>query len=139
VIDQRSPGFRAVKLPLAAAVYTLTMLTSSAQAGQLTTWQMSSDSRRLLFKTNGGVQPKALLLSSPTRLVIDLPATTFPRRTITQKLSGCYSTLRVGQFKGGTTRMVLEMRRGYQLNPRQIRFTGLSSIHWIVDIPIPTR
>ncbi len=129
-----------MRLPLAAAVvYTLTMLTSSAQASQLTTWQMSSDGRRLSFKTNGGVQPKALLLFSPTRLVIDLPATTFPRRTITQKLSGYYSTLRVGQFKGSTTRMVLEMRRGYQLNPRQIRFTGLSPVSWSVDIPSPTR
>ncbi len=125
-----------MKLPLfTAAVYILIMLTSSAQASQLTTWQLSSNGRRLSFKTNGGVQPKALLLFSPTRLIIDLPATTFPRRTTVQKLSGYFSTLRVGQFKGNTTRLVLEMRRGYTLNPRQIRFTGLSPVNWIVDIP----
>ncbi len=141
MIDQRSHTLRIVKLPLVVAfVYTLIALTlaSSAQAGQLKTWQLSSDGKRLSFKTDGRVQPKALLLFAPTRLVIDLPATTFPRRTITQKLSGYYNTLRVGQLDSSTTRLVLEVRQGYTLNPKQISFTGLNPIDWIVDIPNPT-
>ncbi len=128
-----------MRLPfIAVATCALVLLASPAQAGQLKTWQLSSDGKRLSFRTDGGVQPKALLLFSPTRLVIDLPATSFPRPTVTQKLSGYYNTLRVGQFDGNTTRLVLEVRQGYTLNPKQINFTGLNPIDWVVDIPNPT-
>jgi N-acetylmuramoyl-L-alanine amidase len=128
-----------VRLPCIAVVTcALVLLVSPAQAGQLKTWQLSGDGRRLSFRTDGGVQPKALLLFSPTRLVIDLPATSFPRPTVTQKLSGYYNTLRVGQFDGSTTRLVLEVRQGYTLNPKQINFIGLNPIDWVVDIPNPT-
>jgi N-acetylmuramoyl-L-alanine amidase len=113
-------------------------LAPSAAAGRLQTWQMSSDGRRLSFRTDGGVQPKAMLLFSPTRLVIDLPGTTFPRQTVTQRLSGLYNTLRVGQFDASTTRLVLEVRQGYTLNPKQIVFTGYNPINWAVDLPTPT-
>jgi N-acetylmuramoyl-L-alanine amidase len=127
-----------VRLPfIAVFICGLLLSMPSAEAGQLKTWQLSGDGRRLSFKTDGGVQPKATLLFSPTRLVIDLPATSFPRPTITQKLSGYYNTLRVGQFDGNTTRLVLEVRQGYTLNPKQISFTGLNPINWVVDIPNP--
>ncbi len=122
---------------IALAFCTLLALVPPAEAGQLTTWQMSNDGRRLSFKTDGSVQPKAMLLFSPTRLVIDLPGTTFPRPTVTQNLSGYYNTLRVGQFDGNTTRLVLEVRTGYTLNPRQISFTGYNPIDWAVDLPSP--
>jgi N-acetylmuramoyl-L-alanine amidase len=127
-----------VRLPF-IAVFICSLLLSMplAEAGQLKNWQLSGDGRKLSFKTDGGVQPKATLLFSPTRLVIDLPATSFPRPTITQKLSGYYNTLRVGQFDGNTTRLVLEVRQGDTLNPKQISFTGLNPINWVVDIPNP--
>jgi N-acetylmuramoyl-L-alanine amidase len=120
------------------AFCTLLAIVSPADAGQLTTWQMSSDGRRLSFKTDGGVQPRAMLLFSPTRLVIDLPGITFPRPTVTQNLSGYYNTLRVGQFDPTTTRLVLEVKSGYTLNPKQISFTGYNPIDWSVDLPNPT-
>jgi N-acetylmuramoyl-L-alanine amidase len=122
---------------IALAFCTLLALAPPAEAGQLTTWQMSGDGRRLSFKTNGSVQPKAMLLFAPTRLVIDLPGTTFPRPTVTQNLSGYYNSLRVGQFDETTTRLVLEVRTGYTLNPRQISFTGYNPIDWAVDLPSP--
>jgi N-acetylmuramoyl-L-alanine amidase len=124
---------------LALAICTILTLASSAAAGRLQTWQMSSDGRRLSFRTDGGVQPKAMLLFSPTRLVIDLPGTTFPRQTVTQRLSGFYNTLRVGQFDASTTRLVLEVRQGYTLNPKQIVFTGYNPVEWAVDLPTPTQ
>jgi N-acetylmuramoyl-L-alanine amidase len=128
-----------LRLPfIVTAIGALVIWISPVQAGQLKSWQLSSDGKRLSFRTDGGVQPKALLLLSPTRLVIDLPATSFPRPTITQKLSGYYNTLRVGQFDGNTTRLVLEVRQGYTLNPKQINFTGLNPADWFVDIPNPT-
>jgi N-acetylmuramoyl-L-alanine amidase len=122
---------------IALACCSLLAIVSPADAGQLTTWQMSSDGRRLSFKTDAGVQPKAMLLFSPTRLIIDLPGTTFPRKTVTQNLTGYYNTLRVGQFDATTTRLVLEVRQGYTLNPRQINFTGYNPIDWVVDLPNP--
>jgi N-acetylmuramoyl-L-alanine amidase len=123
---------------IALTFFALLAFVPSAEAGQLTTWQMSNDGRRLSFKTDGSVQPKAMLLFAPTRLVIDLPGTTFPRPTVTQNLSGYYNTLRVGQFDASTTRLVLEVRSGYTLNPRQISFTGYNPIDWAVDLPNPT-
>jgi N-acetylmuramoyl-L-alanine amidase len=123
---------------LPVAVCAILLSASVAQAGQLTDWQFSSDGRRLSFKTDEGVQPRAVLLFAPTRLVIDLPGIAFKRPTITQKLSGYFNTLRVGQFDSTTTRLVLEVRPGYTLNPKQISFTGYNPIDWTVDIPNPT-
>jgi N-acetylmuramoyl-L-alanine amidase len=122
---------------LALAFCALLAVVTPADAGQLTTWQMSSDGKKLSFKTDASVQPRANLLFSPTRLVIDLPGTVFPRPTVTQNLSGYYNTLRVGQFDASTTRLVLEVRAGYTLNPRQISFTGYNPIDWMVDLPNP--
>jgi N-acetylmuramoyl-L-alanine amidase len=123
--------------PIALACCAVLMFVTPASAGQLTTWQISGDGKRLSFKTDGSVQPRATLLFSPTRLVIDLPGTVFPRPTVTQTLSGYYNTLRVGQFDPSTTRLVLEVRAGYTLNPKQISFTGYNPIDWLVDLPNP--
>jgi N-acetylmuramoyl-L-alanine amidase len=120
------------------AICTVLTLAPAAAAGQLQNWQMSNDGRRLSFHTDGSVQPKAMLLFAPTRLVIDLPGTTFPRPTVTQRLSGFYNTLRVGQFDASTTRLVLEVKQGYTLNPKQIVFTGYNPIDWAVDLPTPS-
>lgn len=125
-------------IPISVAICTLLLSASVAQAGQLTTWQFSRDGRKLSFKTNQAVQPKALLLFEPTRLVIDLPGTTHRGPTVTQQLSGYFTTLRVGQFDENTARLVLEVRTGYTLNPKQIKFTGYNPIDWSVDIPNPT-
>ncbi len=122
---------------IALAFCALLAVVPPASAGQLTNWQMSGDGKKLSFKTDGGVQPRATLLFSPTRLVIDLPGTVFPRPTVTQTLSGYYNTLRVGQFDPSTTRLVLEVRAGYTLNPKQISFTGYNPIDWLVDLPNP--
>jgi N-acetylmuramoyl-L-alanine amidase len=122
---------------VALALCTLLAGISPAYAGKLTAWQISNDGRRLSFKTDAAVQPKAMLLFSPTRLIIDLPGTTLPRPTVTQNLTGYYNTLRVGQFDATTTRLVLEVRQGYTLNPKQITFTGYNPIDWVVDLPSP--
>jgi N-acetylmuramoyl-L-alanine amidase len=122
---------------IALAFFALIAFVTPADAGQLTSWQMSGDGKKLSFKTDGGVQPRATLLFSPTRLVIDLPGTVFPKPTVTQTLSGYYNTLRVGQFDASTTRLVLEVRAGYTLNPKQISFTGYNPIDWLVDLPNP--
>lgn len=58
------------------------ILTSPAKAASLQSWQFESSQNRLSFTTDGGVQPKAQLLSNPTRLVIDLPGTSLGVSTV---------------------------------------------------------
>ncbi len=126
------------RLLLVSAV-SFCLLAVPASAGQLATWKFDPARNRLDFKTDAGVQPKAVLLFNPTRLVIDLPGISFPKSTITQKLTGNFRSLRVGQFDGGTARLVLELQPGYTLNPKQVKFTGENPIDWYVNIPVPER
>jgi len=109
------------------------------KAGQLVFWRFDPSSNRLVFTTNGGVQPKAILIANPTRLIIDLPGTTFQRRTVTQPLAGALHTLRVGQLDARTARLVVELDPGYTLDPRQIVFRGTTPEQWSVQIPQPQR
>jgi N-acetylmuramoyl-L-alanine amidase len=124
---------------LLASAMSCCLLAMPAVAGQLATWKFDPARNRLDFKTDAGVQPRAVLLFNPTRLVIDLPGISFPKSTITQRLTGNFRTLRVGQFDGGTARLVLELQPGYTLNPKQVKFTGENPIEWYVNIPVPER
>ena len=124
---------------LIISVFSFGLLAIPADAGQLASWKFDPSRNRLDFKTDAGVQPKAVLLFNPTRLVIDLPGISFPKSTITQKLTGNFRSLRVGQFDGGTARLVLELQPGYTLNPKRVQFTGENPIDWYVNIPVPER
>lgn len=124
---------------LLVSVFSFCLLVAPANAGQLASWKFDPSRNRLDFKTDAGVQPKAVLLFNPTRLVIDLPGISFPKPTITQKLTGNFRSLRVGQFDGGTARIVLELQPGYTLNPKRVQFTGENPIDWFVTIPVPER
>ncbi|MFM2303512.1 MAG: hypothetical protein RLZZ135_921 [Cyanobacteriota bacterium] len=115
------------------------LLAVPADAGQLASWKFDASKNRLDFKTDAAVQPKAVMLINPTRLVIDLPGISFPKSTVTQKLFGNFRTLRVGQFENNTTRISLELQPGYTLNPKRVQFTGENPIDWFVTIPVPER
>lgn len=111
---------------------------SPANAGKLLSWQYEERENRLIFLTDHGVQPQAQLLSDPARLVIDLPGTSLGRETVKENYSGTIRSLRVGQFDEQTARIVLELAPGYTIDPQQVRFRGISSTQWMVDIPRPT-
>lgn len=129
-----------MKFPfLLFSLFSFCLLAAPADAGQLASWKFDPGKNRLDFKTNAGVQPKAVMLFNPTRLVIDLPGIGFPRPTVTQKLTGNFRSLRVGQFDGNTARLVLELQPGYTLNPKRVQFTGENPIDWYVVIPVPER
>lgn len=110
-----------------------------AYAGKIVSWRFDSSQNRLSFMTDGGVQPKAVLLSNPTRLVIDLPGTDLGRPTVRQQFRGIINSLRIGQADEQTTRIVLELLPGYGLNPQGIVFRGASPIQWSVQLPNPQR
>ena len=110
-----------------------------AEAANLLFWRFYPEQNRLVFTTDGRVQPKALLLANPTRLVIDLPGTFLQRPTITQPLGGAMRSLRVGQFDETTTRIAIELIPGYTLDPQKILVRGATPQQWSVQIPTPQR
>jgi N-acetylmuramoyl-L-alanine amidase len=118
----------------AALVWTL-----PAEAAQLQSWWFDAQQNRLVFTTDGAVQPRAQLIFNPTRVVIDLPGTTLGRPTANQALGGAVQEVRVGQFNDTTTRLVIELGEGYTVNPRQIEVRGVRSNEWVVQLPTPER
>jgi N-acetylmuramoyl-L-alanine amidase len=124
---------------LLVSIISFCLLEAPAQAGKLAAWKFDRTRNRLDFRTDGPVQPKSVMLFNPTRLIIDLPGTTFPKPTVTDKLTGNFRSLRIGQFDGGTTRIVLELQPGFTLDPKGIKFIGENPIDWYVNFPVPER
>ncbi|HEY9629180.1 MAG TPA: N-acetylmuramoyl-L-alanine amidase [Coleofasciculaceae cyanobacterium] len=112
-------------------------LAAPAEAGQLSSWRFDPTQNRLEFNTDEGVQPRAQLLSDPTRLVIDLPGTTIAQSAINQTVGREIQRIRVGQLDANTTRIVVELSPGYTLDPQQIKFQGVSPTQWTVQLPTP--
>ncbi|MEG3840148.1 N-acetylmuramoyl-L-alanine amidase [Microcoleus sp. herbarium14] len=115
------------------------LLAGAAEAARLQSWRFDASENRLYITTDGGVQPKAQLIFNPTRLVIDLPGTSLGSPSVNKPLSGAIESVRVGQFDDDTTRIVVELRDGFTLDPQQVKFRGISPSEWTVDLPTPVR
>ncbi|NJP09513.1 MAG: AMIN domain-containing protein [Leptolyngbyaceae cyanobacterium RU_5_1] len=116
----------------------LLLLSTSVDAATLQSWRFERTQNRLELRTDEGVQPRAQLLYNPTRLVIDLPGTRLGRPKQTESLIGTVSTIRVAQFDRETTRIVLELSRGYTIDPKQVRFRYSSAARqWTIELPRP--
>ncbi|MEG5052106.1 MULTISPECIES: N-acetylmuramoyl-L-alanine amidase [unclassified Microcoleus] len=115
------------------------LLAGAAEAARLQSWRFDASENRLYITTEGGVQPKAQLIFNPMRLVIDLPGTSLGRPSVSRPLSGAIESVRVGQFDNNTTRIVVEIRDGFTIDPQQVRFRGISPSEWTVDLPTPVR
>lgn len=113
------------------------MLSSPAMAARLESWRFDANQNRLEINTVGAVQPQAQLIFNPTRLVIDLPGTTFGRPQLTQQVGGGIRSIRVGQFDAETTRIVVELTPGYTLDPKRVKFVGTTGDRWTVQLPKP--
>jgi N-acetylmuramoyl-L-alanine amidase len=66
--------------------FCLILLTAPAQAGKLLQWNFDARQNQLEFTTDEGVQPRAQLITNPTRLVIDLPGTKFGRKQLIEPI-----------------------------------------------------
>ncbi|NJO21228.1 MAG: AMIN domain-containing protein, partial [Spirulinaceae cyanobacterium RM2_2_10] len=108
-----------------------------ARAGRLIHWRFEPQQNRLTFTTDGNVQPRAELLSNPSRLVIDLPGTVLNYPTVERAVGGAIASIRIGQFDSRTTRIVIELVPGYTLDPSQVKFEGLAPTEWSVNLPTP--
>ncbi|HEY9906684.1 MAG TPA: AMIN domain-containing protein, partial [Thermosynechococcaceae cyanobacterium] len=120
-----------------AAVSSLVLLPTAADASKLETWRFDANQNQLEFTTDQDVQPTAQLLPDPTRLVIDLPGIVLGRPAMSQSGSGAIQNIRVGQFDRGTTRIVVELAPGYTIDPTQVKFRGITARQWTVQIPTP--
>jgi N-acetylmuramoyl-L-alanine amidase len=126
VLAQSSPVFRSPQ-------------TLAQISGRLASWQFDPSNLQFVFRTSGGVQPRAQLISNPTRLVIDLPGIALGRPPVTQVLRKEFRVLRLGQFDRQTARIVIELDPGFTLDPQKIRFRGLNPTSWTVQLPKPQR
>jgi len=115
------------------------LLALPAEAARLLFWRFDTTRNQFVFTTDAGVQPQAQLLSNPTRLVIDLPGTSLGRPTVNQAVGGLIRSVRIGQFDGQTTRIVIEVASGYTLDPQKVQFRGASPTQWSVQLPPPER
>ncbi|WP_373529356.1 N-acetylmuramoyl-L-alanine amidase [Nostoc sp.] len=122
---------------LSSTIGTIFMLSSPAMAAKLESWRFDANQNRLEINTLGDVQPQAQLIFNPTRLVIDLPETTFGRPQLTQQVGGGIRSIRVGQFDEQTTRIVVELNPGYTLDPKRVQFVGTTGDLWTVQLPTP--
>ncbi|MEN9870885.1 MAG: hypothetical protein RLZZ171_1873, partial [Cyanobacteriota bacterium] len=113
------------------------LLCSPAKAGKIVSWEFEPQDNNLVFETDQGVQPKAELLSNPTRLVIDLPGTVLGQETVKESYQGPVNGFRIGQPELDTSRIVVELAPGYTLDADQIEFDDVSPTHWKVKIPQP--
>ncbi|MBD2563491.1 MULTISPECIES: N-acetylmuramoyl-L-alanine amidase [Nostoc] len=130
---------------LSSTIGTIFMLSSPAMAAKLESWRFDANQNRLEINTLGNVQPQAQLIFNPTRLVIDLPGTTFERPQLTQQVGGAIRAIRVGQFDEQTTRIVVELTPGYTFDPKRVQFVGRTGEspagtlreRWMVQLPTP--
>lgn len=113
------------------------LLASPAEAATLRSWRFESSGNRLTFTTAGGVQPRAQLIADPIRLVIDLPETSLGSVRKALSPGGAIREIRVGQVDSQTARIVVELARGYTIDPQQVKFQGNSPSEWTVEIPNP--
>ncbi|MGI0486839.1 N-acetylmuramoyl-L-alanine amidase [Pantanalinema rosaneae CENA516] len=113
------------------------LLSSSAQAANLQYWRFDRTQNRLELATDEGIQPRAQIVSNPTRLVIDLPGVKLGGPKQAMPVDGIVNNMRVAQFDPQTTRIVMELAPGYTIDPRQVRFQYASARQWTVEMPRP--
>ena len=104
-------------------------------SARLQTWQFDTTQNRLFFSTESGVQPKVKLLNDPKQIVIDLPGIVSEEAMGDQLVGGVVKAVSVTQLDAATTRIVLDLDAGYELDPQQIKVWGLTSQQWIVQLP----
>lgn len=107
----------------------------SASAGQLTYWKFNSSKSRIDLITNSATKPRAKVVMNPTRLVIDLPNTTFRKLKARRKISKFVREVRVAQHSRSTTRLVVELNKKYTLSPRRVLVRGIAPNRWYIQLP----
>lgn len=122
-----------------STVIGILLASPAAYADTLKSWQLDARQQSLEFTTDQSVQPAVQLVSNPSRLVIDLPGIRLKRPKVNQPYSGAIARVRIAQFNPYTTRMVIELAPGYQVDPQQVKVQSQSRTRWVVQLPNPQR
>lgn len=113
------------------------LVAAPAMAGKLVFWRYDNSANRLVFTTDDRVQPRAQMITNPTRIVVDLPGIKLGQGNINQPLGDKIRGLRIGQFDAETTRVVIELAPGYTVDPRAVKIRGISPTQWTIELPDP--
>ena len=111
------------------------MLALPAEAARLQFWRFDTEENKLTFTTDDSVEPSAQLISGPTRLVIDLPGTSLNRPETQSMDDGAIKEIRVAEQDDDTTRLVVEYKDGYTVDPSQVQVQGEGARQWTVQLP----
>ncbi len=106
-----------------------------AEAANLLRWRFDQGQNRLEFSTDSQIQPRAQLIFNPTRVVVDLPGTKLGRSQVREPVGRGIQSYRIGQFDAQTTRIVIELERGYTLDPTKVMVRGISATTWAIELP----
>jgi beta-lactamase class A len=105
----------------------------AVQANQLVDWKYNNERHVIGLTTKAGVTPTVFLLSSPNRLVVDLPSVAKKGATIRAKYGGAVREIRIAEIDG-STRAVIELAPGYGVSSRNIKVASDSPRKWYVRL-----
>jgi hypothetical protein len=98
----------------------------AATTAILNNWQFNPQTQQLEINLSVGKTPNYFYLAQPPRLVIDLPDTRLGRVATQQNYGGKIQKIRVSQLNANSTRIVLDLAPGTDLNPNQFQLQPIS-------------
>ncbi|WP_190804339.1 AMIN domain-containing protein [Leptolyngbya sp. FACHB-261] len=105
-----------------------------ALAAELEGWRFDPATAQLEITTAGSTTPQYFVLSSPLRIVLDLPDTQLGAVSTQQQSyeQGAVRQVRVAQFQPGVARIVLELSSDAVLQPRQVQLQQSAENRWLL-------
>jgi N-acetylmuramoyl-L-alanine amidase len=121
------------------ATASVLLISFSADAAKLQSWQFNQPQNQLRFSTDEPVRPTVQFLNNPARLVIDLPNTALERRRITQDGNDAIDKIQIRRLDDNTARIIIELNDNYTFDPAAVVVQGTSATGWTVQLPTPRR
>ncbi len=113
----------------------LAIATPIAQANRLETFVYDLNDSKIEFSVKNDIEPKGVVISNPTRIVIDLPGIVYQGPTVRRRVGRGVQSVRVGQVDANTTRMVVELSPNVDINPQLLRLKSNKLGHWTMQLP----
>ncbi|MEO1131495.1 MAG: N-acetylmuramoyl-L-alanine amidase [Cyanobacteria bacterium J06639_1] len=110
---------------------------AQAQArNRLRSHTFNSSLNHLVINTSGPVTPKMGVVDTPTRIVVDLPNTTWGRPEKMLRYTGSIKSVRISQFNPTTTRFVLDVADGVKVSPKDVVLDSSAPNAWVVKVNV---
>ncbi|MDJ0556717.1 MAG: N-acetylmuramoyl-L-alanine amidase [Microcoleaceae cyanobacterium MO_207.B10] len=119
---------------LLSSLFSVFLLSSTAEAASLKSWNFDTNRNLLNFTTSGKVKPTVELKLNPTRLIINLPETSFSNSIVNQINKPEIKSIQVQQASNNTT-IEIELKSGYMIDPQQVQFHNIYPGRWNVELP----